>query len=82
MMNIVYDMSPEQSDVTDKRLRRKLGLDAATFLARYCSEIKYEFDELQRPAHFSIGIEYRLALTKKHDDADITLSSGQKGEPT
>lgn len=82
MMSIVYDMSPEQSDMTDKRLRRKLGLDAATFLARYCSEIKHEFDELQRPAQFSIGIEYRLALTKKHDGADIALSSGLGGEQT
>ena len=82
MMSIVYDMSPEQSDMTDKRLRRKLGLDAATFLARYCSEIKHEFDELQRPDQFSIGIEYRLALTKKHDDADIALSSGLGGEQT
>ena len=79
MMSIVYDMSPEQSDVTDSLLRRKLGRDNATFLTRYCAEIKQEFDQLQRSAQFSIGIEYRLALTKRHDKADIVLSSGSTG---
>lgn len=82
MMSLVYDMSPEQSDMTDKRLRRKLGADAATFLARYCAEVKHEFDELEKPAQFSIGIDYRLVLTKKSDEADITLSSGAGGELT
>lgn len=76
MMSIVYDMRPEQGDLTDKRLRRELGRDAATFLARYCSQLKQEFDHLQRPAEFSIGIEYRLVLTKNQDEADILLSTG------
>jgi hypothetical protein len=79
MMSIVYDMRPEQGDLTDKRLRRELGRDAAEFLARYCSQLKQEFDHLQRPAQFSIGIEYRLVLTKNQDDADILLSTGPTG---
>ena len=82
LMSIVYDMSPEQSDMTDKRLRRKLGADTATFLARYCTEVKNEFDELEKPAQFLIGIDYRLVLTKKSDEADITLSAGPGGEVT
>ena len=76
MMSIVYDMRPEQGDLTDKRLRRELGRDAATFLARYCSQLKQEFDRLQRPAQFSIGVEYRLVLTKNQGEADILLSTG------
>jgi hypothetical protein len=76
MMSLVYDLRPEQCDLTDKRLRRKLGRDAATFLSSYCSRIKQEFDRLQRPAQFSIGIEYRLVLTKNQTDADIVLSTG------
>lgn len=79
MMSLVYDMRPEQGDLTDKRLRRKLGRDAAAFLARYCSQLKQEFDHLQRPAQFSIGIEYRLVLTKNQDEADILLSTGPMG---
>jgi hypothetical protein len=76
MMSIVYDMCPEQGDLTDKRLRRELGRDDAAFLARYCSQLKQEFDHLQRPAQFSIGVEYRLVLTKNQDEADILLSTG------
>lgn len=76
MMSIVYDMRPEHGDLTDKRLRRELGRDAATFLTRYCAQLKQEFDQLQRPAQFSIGIEYRLVLTKNQDKADILLSTG------
>jgi hypothetical protein len=72
-------MSPEVGDLTDKRLRRELGRDAADFLSRYCSDLKQEFDQLERPAEFSIGIEYRLVLTKKQDEADIVLSSGPTG---
>ena len=76
MMSIVYDMGPEQLDMTDQRLRKQLGQDAAVFLARYCAEIRQELDQLQHAVQFSIGIEYSLVLTKKHNDADIVLSSG------
>jgi hypothetical protein len=82
MMSIVYDMCPEQSDLSDKQLRRELGRDAAAFLSRYCSQLKQEFDHLQRPAQFSIGIEYRLVLTKNQDKADIILSTGADGGTT
>lgn len=76
MMSIVYDIRPEEADLSNVRLRRELGRDAAAFLSRYCAEVREEFDRLQRPAEFSIGIEYRLVLTKREDEADIALSSG------
>lgn len=79
MMSIVYDLDPHRGDVTDKRLRRALGRDAADYLTRYCAQIKKEFDQLQRPVQFSVGIEYHLALTKKLDDADIVLSPSSFG---
>ena len=82
MMSIVYDMSPDQSDMTGKRLRRKLGADAATFLARYCAELKHESDDLEKPTQFMIGIDYRLVLTNKPSQADITLVSGPGGKLT
>jgi len=80
MMSIVYDIQPHESDMTSKRLQRRLGRDAAAFLSRYCSDIRREFDELQRPAEFSIGVEYRLVLTKTENDADIVLSIAPTGE--
>ena len=83
MMSIVYDMGPEQLDMTDRRLRKQLGQEAATFLTGYCAEIRQELDQLQHSVQFSIGIEYSLVLTKKHNDADIVLSSGSGySEPT
>jgi hypothetical protein len=56
-----------------------LGRDAADYLIRYCAKIKSEFDNLQRPVQFSVGIEYRLALTKKPGDADIVLTQAISG---
>ncbi len=76
MMSIVYDLSPEQSDLSDSRLRRKLGTDAATFLAGYCAELKRELNQHQGSAQFSIGVDYHFVLTKNPKDADISLSSG------
>ncbi len=82
MMSIVYDMQPQHSDLSDKQLRRELGKDAADYLTRFCAEIRQEFDQLQRPAEFSIGIEYRLVLTDKPQEADIVLSKGVSGKET
>ena len=65
MMSIVYDMRPEQSDLSDARLRREMSRESAEFLSRYCSKIRQEFDQLQRPAEFSIGIDYHLARYEK-----------------
>ena len=83
MLSIMYDRGPEQWDMTDQRLRRQLGSAAVEFLSKYCAELKQEFDELQRPTEFSIGVEYHLALTKSPGKADITLHSGRAdGQPT
>ncbi|MBN1918429.1 MAG: DUF3644 domain-containing protein [Verrucomicrobia bacterium] len=79
MMSLVYDLGPHRGDMNDKRLRRALGREAADYLTRYCAQIRNEFDALQRPVQFSIDIEYRLALTKNHDDADIVLFQGSAG---
>jgi len=76
MMSIVYDLEPHRGDMSDKRLRRELGREAAAFLTCYCARIKNEFDQLKRPLQYSVGIEYRLALTKNLNDADIVLSQG------
>ena len=79
MMSIVYDVSPERGSIDNKHLRRELGKDAAEFLTRFCAQIKSEYDRLERTPQFSIGIEYRLALTKATGDADIVLAQGSAG---
>ncbi len=81
MMSLVYDLSPEQSDLTDARLRRSLGKDAVEFLDRYCAELRDELESHQGSPEFSIGIDYRLVLTNKPGEADIDLSKGSGGVP-
>lgn len=76
MMSIVYDIAPEQWDITNSRLQQQLGPDSAEFLSKYCAKIKQERAELQHSNQFAIGMEYHLVLTKRHNDADIVLSSG------
>ncbi len=83
MLSIMYDRGPEQWDMTDQRLRRELGPATVEFLSKYCADLKQEFDDLQQPTEFSIGVDYRLTLTKRPNKADITLDSGKTGgEPT
>ena len=83
MLSIMYDRGPDQWDMADQRLQRQLGPAAVEFLSKYCADLKREFDELEQSSEFSIGVEYRLALTKRADKADITLYSGRMdGEPT
>ena len=79
MMSIVYGMRPEESDLSNARLRRELGQESADYLSRYCAKVRQEFVELERASEFSIGIEYHLVLTKKSNEADIVLSHGRSG---
>lgn len=81
MMSLVYDLIPEQSDLTDARLRRSLGKDAAEFLDRYYSELRDGLESHQVSPEFSIGIDYRLGLTNKPGEADIDISTGSGGVP-
>lgn len=79
MMTIVYDFSPEQFDLSNAVLRRRLGSDAAFYLARLQKEVREEFDALGKPAEYSIGIGYTLALVQQPQHGDIVLSKGPGG---
>jgi hypothetical protein len=79
MMTIVYDFSPEQFDLTSSILRRQLGREVIEFLARFQAGIMQEFERLNKPAEFSIDINYKLALIQKSGEADIVLTKGEAG---
>lgn len=81
MMTIVYDLSPDQLDPNGAVLRRQWGAETAKYLARFGDEVKRERESLGSPAECSIDIDYRLVLTKKPRDADISLTIGPDGEP-
>ena len=83
MMSLAYDLDPEQSNISVSHLRRHFQQETAEYLAKYCADLRRESKNLGGSTQFTIGIEYRLALTKKQDAADIVLSSGSgSGEPT
>ena len=81
MMTIIYDLGPEQLDLSSSVLRRQLGAETAKYLSEFGAQVKQEFEALGKPAELSIDIDYRLVLTKKPKDADIALTIGGGGEP-
>lgn len=80
MMTIVYDLSPGSFDLGSSAVKRRLGKDVAAYLQRVQKQIQSEYGELDSNSEFSIGVEYKLALTKKPGDADIVLNSGTGGK--
>ncbi len=79
MMTVVYDMSPNEFDVGGAALQRRIGRDAAKYLTGVKADIHREFEELGKSPEYSIGVEYKLVLTKQPGDADIVLNSGDFG---
>ena len=82
MMTIVYDLSPGSFDLGSPAVKRRLGKYVAAYLAQMQKKIQAEFNTLERSPEFSIGVEYKLVLTKKPGDADIVLSTGEAGAST
>ncbi len=80
MMTVVYDLSPDGADPNNAVLRRKWGKDTAKYLVEFQEEVRREHESLGSPSEFSIDIDYRLVLTKKPRDADISLTVGPDGE--
>ena len=78
MMNLVYDIGPDEWDITDKRLRGELDPNTAEFLVRFCADIMNDFDNLERPPEYSIRIEYRFTSTRGKDEADFSFSTGPR----
>ncbi|GMV98230.1 MAG: hypothetical protein AMXMBFR83_25820 [Phycisphaerae bacterium] len=79
MMALVYDLNPEQFDLQNPVLRRRLGRESAKYLGEFEARIRRDFEDLGKPAEFCIGIEYKLALTEKPAAADIVLTKGSGG---
>jgi len=82
MMTIIYELRPDNVDFNDAILQRRVGKDVARYLAEVQRGIRKEFEELGRSHEYSIGVEYKLVLTKKPGEADIVLSSGDSGGAT
>lgn len=79
MMTIIYDLSPDQLDLSNSILRRRLGSDAAKYLVEFEAKVRRESEHFGRSAEFSIPVNYKLALVKNVGDADISLATGEAG---
>lgn len=82
MMNLVYDLSPEQTDLGSPVLRRRLGKDAADYLTEFEAEVRREHEDLGKPSEFAVEIRYSLGIEKRADSGDITLTAGPEGKAT
>lgn len=80
MMTLVYDLSPDQLDLSNSVMRRRLGSDTAKYLIGLQDEIRRQHLNLGGSTDFSIGIDYSLVLTNKPEDADISLTVGPDGQ--
>ena len=79
MITIIYDLSPEQLDLSNSVLRRQLDSDTAKYLMEFEAKVRQESEHLGRSAEFSIPVNYKLALVKNVGDADISLATGDVG---
>ncbi len=80
MMAIVYDLSPNQLNLNNPTLRRRLGADAAKYLMEFEARLSQESEDLGGSAKFSIPVNYKLVLVKGVGDADISLTTSGAGE--
>lgn len=79
MMAIVFDFSPDLFDLSNPILHRKLGREEIEFLIGFQKTVVNEFERLNKPAEFSIDINYRLALVQNTSEGDIILNKGESG---
>lgn len=75
MLTLVSDISGEDPII----IKKKYGIDVLKFFEQETDRLKKSEEELNNLS-YRIPIEYRLALTKSQDKADITFSSGKKGD--
>ncbi len=76
MMSIVYDMDPGKHDLSDARLRSRLGADAFEYMSSFSAQLAIEHEALGYPEEFLVTVRYGVFLTKREADADISLTSG------
>jgi hypothetical protein len=74
LLSLVWDLK----DLEPKVIQKRHGRDALKFLLEQKGLVE-AVDQKLGDRRFSISIEYKLVLTKKPKDADITLGAGPGG---
>ena len=79
LMNLVYDLGPENFDLANKALRRRLGTDAVTYLADRQSEIRRSQMEIGYAKEFAAEVNLTVSVTNNPRGGDVVLTGGQGG---
>jgi hypothetical protein len=80
MMTIVYDFSPEEYDLKNSKMRKRIGREAVDYLTELQAAVQRDALTLDgNAAELSIDISYKLALVKSPNDSDIVLTTGTHG---
>lgn len=74
LLNLVVDGSTPSATL----LKYKYGENSAKIIQSFLSRLNNQSKELNSP-EFAISIDYKLCLTKKDSDSDITFTSGTDG---
>jgi hypothetical protein len=82
MMTIVYNIDPQQFDLSSAQMKSSLTRMTYDYLVSYQQRLDAESKELGYAAEFKIGINYKLVLTKNPNEADISLDVGASGVST
>lgn len=80
MMSLIYDFTPDLFDTNTAQLRREIGKDTARYLQEYQAKLRQVYNDLGKPPEFSIDINYRLVMTQKVGEGDISYTKGPGGD--
>jgi hypothetical protein len=74
LLSLVWDLK----DLQPKAVRKRYGIEALRVLQEHRDRIQ-QLEGQIKDRQFSIPIDYKLVLTKKPSEADITLGAGPGG---
>jgi hypothetical protein len=81
MMVLIYDFDPKKHSLENAKMTRKLPAETVKWLSNFQVKIGEQSSTLGADSiQFCIPIDYRVAIVKNPNKADIVLSSGISGK--
>lgn len=82
MMSLVYDLGPEQFDLSNKILRRRLGAEAVAYMAERQGEIRRLQEQFGYAQEFASEVQFNVTVTNNPRGGDVVLRGGTGGRET
>ena len=81
MMVLIYDFDPKQHSLEYARFTRKLSTETINWLIEFQRSVREQARSIRNNSQqYYIPIDFKLAIVKNLNKADIVLSSGIKGK--